>query len=406
MPAILLRMWWRGRKNPAYRQRLWERFGYYKTDPLPQCIWLHAASYGETVAAEQLIEQLLSHYPELPLLITNMTITGSNRVRERFKDRVRHVYTPYDVPAGVKRFLKHFKPKLGIIIETELWPNLLEHCHDQNIPILLANARLSESSARGYNKIKKFTKKMLGCLTHIAAQSQTDADRFLFLGANSDQISVVGNLKCDISADKIQIEQGKAKRSTRPTWIAASTHDGEETQVLASLASVKKQHPDSLLILVPRHPERFDDVTQLCQAKGFKTQRYTSKTELTSDVDILIGDTMGQLYYFYAMADIAFVGGSLVPIGGHNILEAIVADLPVITGPHLFSIAEMNQQFPTPACRLEATNSDTLAKAVIMLLDDKNTRRQLTQSARTALMSNHGALDKHIGLIKNITPQL
>lgn len=406
VPAILLRMWWRGRKNPEYRQRWRERFSYYNTAPLKECIWLHAASYGETVAAEQLIEHLLLQYPEQPFLITNMTITGSSRVRARFNNRVNHVYIPYDLPGAVQRFLKHFKPKLGIIIETELWPNLLEHCAAKKVPILLANARLSEASARGYNKIKKTCHQMLTSLSHIAAQSQTDANRFLSLGANSKRISVTGNLKCDLTADQEQTIKGKENRSKRPTWIAASTHDGEEQQILSAFTLIKKHHPDCLLIIVPRHPERFDDVTQLCESAGFKTQRHTNTCELADDTDILIGDIMGQLYYFYAMADIAFVGGSLVPVGGHNILEAIAVDLPVITGPHLFSIAEMNQQFPAPSCRLEITNDQTLAKTIIELLDNENLRTQITESAKLALANNLGALNKHLKLIESIVDSL
>lgn len=407
LPLICLRLWWRGRKLPAYRQRIGERMARYTSPALKECLWLHAVSYGETVAANDLIEQLLEHYPNTPILITNMTTTGSERVRHQFADRVHNVYLPYDLPSLVKRFLAHFRPKLGIIMETELWPNLLQQCHNQGIPILLANARLSEKSTRGYAKISPMTRRMLSHIHTIAAQTRTDARRFQLLGASKQQTVVFGNLKYDLQPNDQQIAQGlnaKAlwQANNRPVWIAASTHEGEEEIVLTAHTQLKKQHPDLLLILVPRHPDRFQDVAELCQRQGYRLLRHSEQVSPNRNTDILLGDTMGEMFYFYAQSDVVFLGGSIMPIGGHNIIEPISVGLPVLTGPHLHHIAEMQNLFPKDQCRLEVNDATELASAVDTLLTHPEQASRLVHAAQTAHTANQGALKKHLQRIHSL----
>lgn len=406
IPLILLRLWWKGRKLPQYRQRIRERFGFYSNTGLGSCIWLHAVSYGESVAADELIKNILKTYPDTPLLITNMTITGSQRVQSQFSDQVQHVYVPYDVPFTINRFLKHFNPKLAIIMETELWPNLHRICHQHKIPILLANARLSKKSTRNYAKIKSFIKNVLDYITIIAPQSRTDGKRFKLLGANKNKIIVTGNLKCDLTPPQDQIDLAKKHRANwpnpRPVFVAASTHDGEETLVLEAFSAIKKNIPDCLLILVPRHPNRFDDVWTLCDQSEFAPVKKTDHPVLNNDVDILFGNTMGEMYYFYSLADVAFVGGSLVPIGGHNLLEPTAIGVPIVTGPHLFNTAELENFFPKDVARIEVTDEHSLADAMISLLQDAQQRQELVSHAQKKWKESQGALEKTMALVKQL----
>lgn len=410
LPLILLRVLWRSRQLPQRRQRVAERFGRYHTPALKQSIWLHAVSYGEMVAAEQLIEHLLQRYPTYTLVITNMTLTGSQRTQAQFKDRVVNVYLPYDLPFAIKRFLAHFKPTVGIIMETELWPNLLSQCQDNAIPVILANARLSERSLKGYGKICSLTQPMLNQLSHICAQSETDAQRFEQLGAPVDRVSVLGNLKNDLMPNQDHIaralnDKAHWENNTRPVLIAASTHEGEEAIILEALHTIKAALPELLLILVPRHPERFDSVTQLCQQQDFEVLARSCDLPPTPDTDILLGDSMGEMYYFYALSDVALVAGSLVPIGGHNIIEPIMVGLPVLTGPHLFHIAELQAIFPAPQCRLEVTDSQSLAQTIIKLMGSTPLRQELVCAAQKAHANNQGALKRHLALIGQFVTQ-
>src|SRR3990167_5407584 len=337
IPLVLTRLWWRGRRLPTYRKRWAERFGFFTVPPLHHPIWVHAVSFGEAAAAEGLICNLKQRYPHRDIVVTALTPTGSERIRKNFGDSVFHVYLPYDNPTSVKRFLRQINPTLLIIMETELWPNLLYYCAQRHLSVLLANARLSQKSMEGYQKICWLTRPMLKALTMVAAQSETDAKHFRALGLSEQKLMVTGSVKFDIDLPSDVIHQGRALRyswdGNRPVWIAASTHHQEEAKVLQIFAKVREIVPDLLLILVPRHPDRFRTVYDYCCKQGYTVIKRSEGHPCRSDTDILLGDTMGELVLLYAAADVAFVGGSLVPTGGHNVLEPAAIGLPIITGP-------------------------------------------------------------------------
>jgi 3-deoxy-D-manno-octulosonic-acid transferase len=397
VPFILLRLWWRGRRSPGYRQKILERFGYYKSNSLKNTIWLHAVSYGEAVAAEPLVIALLERYPNRPLLVTTMTATGAARIAQRFAGQVIHQHVPYDLPAATERFFQHSQPAIAIIMETELWPNLLKTLARHKVPILLANARLSERSFRGYRKIYKLTEQMLRNITIIAAQSDADAARFQKLGALSPQINVVGNLKYDMTPRPDLWQAGlewRKRLGERPVWMAASTHGGEEEQVLAAHKIILNKYPNALLILVPRHPERFDRVAQLCQSLHYSIERFSLNENPAENTQIFLVDTMGQLPKFYRAADVAFVGGSLVPIGGHNFIEAASAHAAIILGPHMHNFTANTEQFKQAhACEMIG-NENELAEKVLGLLENPSQRHALIQAANALVLKNSGVLEK------------
>jgi len=348
-PFVILRLLWRGISNPAYRQRIPERLGLVKRDSQKPIIWIHAVSVGETIAAQPLIEALINNYPNYRILLTTTTPTGSDRVKSLFSDRVMHVYFPYDLPEIIYRFLKRIKPQIFIVVETEIWPNLYAACYKRKIPIIIVNARLSERSTKSYLKIKNLVAETLSYVSQIAVRSEADAVSFKKLGADSSKIQVTGNIKFDISVDKKQIEKGKQRKKdwgkSRPVWIAASTHEGEDEELLTIYLSLLKNFPTLLLVLIPRHPERFDRVYQLCSelhAQDIKTLRHSDQSTYKDvQVNIILGDSMGEMQSWFATADIAFIGGSLVKTGGHNPLEAIVQNVPVVSGQYMFNFEDI-----------------------------------------------------------------
>ena len=325
MPFILLRLFWKSIKTPAYIKRFPERFGFFEKK-MERCIWIHAVSVGETIAAAPLIKACLNLYPHLPIVLTSTTPTGYERAKAIFgKSNIVFGYLPYDLPGSVQRFLNRINPCIAIFIETELWPNLLHACRKRNIPSFLANARLSERSAAAYQKLGSLTRQMFANLSHIAAQAQPDANRFIQLGASKNSVSVCGNLKFDVSIPENILEKGKQLRETlgenRLVWIAASTHQGEEELVLKAYAKLRHQLPKLLLILVPRHPERFRSVEALCKKFDFSVAARSRKEPILDTTQIYLGDTMGEMMMMYAASDFAFVGGSFVKVGGHKLLE-------------------------------------------------------------------------------------
>jgi len=395
LPLALLRLYWRGRRDPDHRRRWAERLGHFPPLPRIGCLWVHAVSVGETRAALPLIRALRTRYPELPLLVTTTTLTGSRQVREALGDQVQHVYAPYDLPGAVRRFLRRTRPKLAVIMETELWPNLLRRCAVEGIPVLIANARLSERSARGYARIRGLTAAMLRDVDLIAAQADADAERFRALGA--PRVQVIGNLKYDLTLPEDLPERGRQLRRAllgeqRLVWIAASTHAGEEEQVLDAFARVRHRWPELLLLLVPRHPERFDGVAALCRARGFELVRRGERRLCTPDTAVFLGDSMGELLLFYAAADLAFVGGSLVPTGGHNVLEPALLGLPVAFGPHMFNFSEAGQRLLAADAAWQVADAAALAAAVDRLLADPRLRRTAGQKGRTVVERHRGAL--------------
>jgi len=390
IPFILLRLLWRSLKSPGYRKRWNERFGFFAIPKNYQHgIIIHAASVGETIAAVPLIRQIQKTYPDLPITITNMTVTGSHQVKKSFQDSVFHVYVPYDLPDVVQRFFNKTKPKMLIIMETELWPNLLYYARVKQIPILLANARLSKKSARGYAKIKNFTARMLQNITQIAAQSQPDADRFIKLGMPQDRIDITGNIKFDLDLSPSIEEAGKSLRqqlgANRLVWIAASTHEGEEEIILNAFKQIKNKISDALLILVPRHPERFAPVATLCKKQGYKIILRSSNESCNATTDIFLGDTMGELMKFYAAADVAFVGGSFVSIGGHNFLEPAILTLPIISGPHVFNFTDIARLLTEKHALTLVKNAAELAEQIITFFDDPTLRQEFGANAKSVV---------------------
>lgn len=409
LPFILIRLWWRGRQSPGYRQRVLERLGYYSTEKMsPNTLWLHAVSYGEAVAAEPLIVALLKQYPDRPLLVTTMTATGAARVTQRFAGQVVHQHVPYDYPGAVKRFFEHNQPSVAILMETELWPNLINGCARRQIPIIIANARLSEKSFQGYRRMIPITCPMLKKINVIAAQSQSDALRFEKLGATPEQVKVVGNLKFDMVPRPDLWEAGlewRGELGNRPVWIAASTHPGEEEQVLEAHRLILAQHPNALLLLVPRHPERFDRVAELCKTSNFSTQRLTENNFPSSTTQIFIVDAMGMLPKFYRAADVAYVGGSLVPIGGHNIIEAASAKSAILFGPHMHNFTAIAEQFYQAKACEKVEDSKSLAQKVLNLLENPAHRQALIQAADQIVIENTGALEKTVREISLLLTQ-
>ncbi|MBC7209920.1 MAG: lipid IV(A) 3-deoxy-D-manno-octulosonic acid transferase, partial [Pseudomonas sp.] len=390
----------RGRKAPAYRARIAERFACQLPAMRQGGIWVHAVSVGESIAAAPMVRALLKQYPDLPITLTCMTPTGSERIRAMFEGepRVQHCYLPYDLPWAAGRFLDHVRPRLGIIMETELWPNHIHQCARRGIPVALANARLSERSARGYARFAGLTRPMLEEMSLIAVQTETEAERFRTLGARDECVQVTGSIKFDLKVDDQLPPRASALREQwaarqRPVWIAASTHDGEDALILEAHRELLKVHSDALLILVPRHPERFAAVHELC-AGQFTTVRRSNGDTVTAQTQVLLGDTMGELLFLYALADIAFVGGSLVATGGHNPLEPAALALPVLMGPHVFNFLEISAMLREAGALQQVDDAEGLAGAVRRLVELPQDARRMGEAGRAVMQANQGALQR------------
>ncbi|MCX8579503.1 MULTISPECIES: lipid IV(A) 3-deoxy-D-manno-octulosonic acid transferase [unclassified Gilliamella] len=405
-PFVWLKLLWRSRKAPAYRQRWLERYGFCKNKVKPNGILVHAVSVGETIAAIPLIKALQQKYPQLPITVTTMTPTGSERVKSLLKDSVSHVYLPYDLPGAIKRFLKTTKPKIVIIMETELWPNLISQCYKQKIPLIIANARLSERSAARYGKLGKAVKQLFSKISMVAAQNQQDGERFVSLGLPADHLAITGSIKFDINLSNEQrqnINQLKQQwQLKRPVLIAASTHSGEDEIILTAFKKLLLKHANLLLILVPRHPERFKTVEKLISDNGFNYLKRSTNQIPTEQTQIVLGDTMGELVELYAMADIAFVGGSLVKQGGHNPLEPALHHIAIITGEYFFNFQVICEQLIEAQGMIVCTNSaDDLYSTIDRLLNDNSRRVQLGENAYLVLKQNQGALSRLLVVINH-----
>jgi 3-deoxy-D-manno-octulosonic-acid transferase len=407
LPIIVLRMLLRSRAAPAYRRRLAQRLGFFDATALLKespTIWLHAVSVGEALAAAPLIENLLHSYPNHTLVVTTTTPTGSERITALFGERVFHVYAPWDVPAAVKRFLSHIRPKLLIIMETELWPNMVYHCHQRGCRIVLANARMSERSARGYARLAGLSGSMLAALDIVACQNRTDGDRFLKLGLQTSQLEVTGSIKFDLELDAGLRAQSTELRSSwgvdkRSVIVAASTHPGEDEQILRAFAEVRAAVDNCLLVIVPRHPERFDSVFELCSAGGWQVQRRSRGVQLTPADDILLGDSMGELLLLLSGATVAVIGGSLVNHGGHNVLEAAAWGVPVVTGPYMFNFAEISDLLSAAGAMEQLDAVDDLSTCLIQLLADPAKRRDMGTAGQRVVADNRGAKKRLLTLI-------
>ncbi len=409
LPLILLRLAYRGFKAPAYRARIAERFGFFTPPDLSDCIWLHSVSVGETIAAAPLVKRLQQQYPNTPLVVTTMTPTGSAQVRSLFGNSVFHVYAPYDLPGAVKRFLQRIQPRLLIIMETELWPNTVHYCRQQKVPVLLANARLSERSARGYQRFAALTQPMLKQLSCVVAQAEADKARFVSLGLPESAVQVSGSIKFDVAisaalqqrASELKAQWNNA--GARQVLLAASTHEGEDAILLTAFQGLLSRFPNLLLVLVPRHPERFDQVASLAEQRGLITQRYSQQTVPDQSAQVFIGDAVGELMLWYGCADLVFVGGSLVNRGGHNMLEPAAWGLPVLIGPSVFNFQSIAELLLAQQALVQLNDSSALSgqltEQITVLLTDQQQRQALSDNARQVVEDNRGALDKLLEVI-------
>ena len=406
LPLVLLHLAWRGLRNRAYWQRWSERFGIAPKGVQPRGIWVHAVSVGEINAASPLIHALLDRYPKWPITVTTFTPTGSDWARRLFGSRVGHCYVPLDTPRAVGRFVKFLQPRLLVVMETEIWPNLYAAAERAGTPILMANARISENSLRGYQRWDKLTRLALGHISRIAAQSGTDADRLRQLGAPGGQIEVTGNMKFDLPAPDSLHDEGRELRRRwgpeRPVWIAASTHEDEERQILKVHHRLRDRHPDLVLIIAPRHPERFDQIAHLIDQQGLEWTRRSEQANPTPDTQIYLLDTLGELMRFYAASDLAFLGGSLVPVGGHNVLEPAALGIPVLVGPHTENCAELVEKMLENGSALQLQDRRELKQAIFSLLEDQAQRDAMGRAGRALVHEGQGAVARTFAIANDL----
>jgi len=397
VPLFFARLLWKSRILPAYRKRWLERLGL-NLPPVPHHgLWLHAVSVGEAVAAVPIIKWLQTHYPDLAITVTSTTVTGSERVVKALGTSVFHCYLPYDIPWSLQRFIHKIQPRLAIMMETELWPNLFFTCQKNKLPILIANARLSPHSMRGYQKAQALFLATLDCTAMVAAQSELDADRFLKLGLPAEKLCVTGNMKFDVPTPPDAEEKGQILRQSfgqRSVLIAASTHEGEESLILQAYKEIKEKCSDALLVLVPRHPERFKAVFELVKAQGWSCVKRSTQEPCLTDTAVYLADTMGELPLLYAASDVAFVGGSLVSIGGHNMLEAAVLGIPVLTGPYLHNFNYISQALSAAAGMMVIESPSALAQAVQQWFNDAAARQAVGARAKAVVLRNQGAVER------------
>ncbi len=402
LPFTALKLLWRARKQAEYLQHWRERYGFYCIPINRPVIWLHCVSVGETRAATPLVKALLKKYPNHQILLTHTTPTGRATSEQLFGDNVQRVYLPYDVPFAVHGFLKHFKPVIGVLMETELWFNLIAACKQHNIPLLLVNARLSERSARGYAKLGKLARQGLQDLAEIAAQTQADAERFEQLGAK--QVSVAGNLKFEVIPPVDAVMQGQQLRTllgnNRPIFLAASTREGEEAIILNAVVEI----PNLLTVIVPRHPQRFSEVEALLQARGIQYQKRSSLQQVVNNqTQVILGNTMGELFTYYASADICLVGGSLLPYGGQNLIEAMRMGKPVLIGEHTYNFKEVSVLALTQEAALLVKDAAEIRQAIETLLENPEKQAEMGAAGLAICMVSLGATEKTLSMIaKNI----
>lgn len=411
-PFAILRLFWKSRENPGYRARIRERMAL-GLPRLKGCILVHAVSVGETVAAVPFIEKLLEEFPSHDILITSTTPTGSDRVKALFGGRVEHCFLPFDTNLFASRLLKKVKPSIVIIIETEIWPNLIYQCDRKNIPVLLANARMSERSYKGYNKVRQLTAPTLERISQIATHAAPDLQRFLALGAPSTKAQVIGSIKFDLQIpanlqDKRK-ELIKSLEARLPEgqelpfiWVAASTHDGEEDQIIKAAKELRKHVPNAICVLVPRHIERFETVARLLDDNGVSYERFSMTRELPDTAEVLLGDTMGELLLFYSIADTAFVGGSFAPVGGHNVLESLACNTATIVGPHMFNFQTIHDLLMENKAIIQVADWKQLSEQLQRLATNDILRQKLSERGEDVVRSNRGALDRLVSLTQRL----
>ena len=404
VPFVLLRLYWRGFKAPEYRKRWKERLAFYPAIKYPKdVIWVHAVSVGEAEAVFPLIKLLQNKYKSADFLVTTTTPTGSKRVQSVLGDSVSHVYLPYDLPCVISRFLKIFQPKIALFMEKEIWPNLYGQCSGGNIPIIIINARLSAQSAEGYKKIPALVKPALSNLAWIATQTKEDRNRFIEIGAVDNRISVEGNLKFDQKIESDLFRQAYELKNQlfvgRFVLIVASTHVGEEAVFVELYSKLKRRIPEILLMIVPRHPERFIAVQTLAENNQLKTRLRSQNDLCPADTDVYLIDTMGELKLFYGTADICFVGGSLVPVGGHNILEPALMNIPIMFGPHMHNFKAIAENMLALDAVIQCENAGAVFVSVMALYNNPEIKVRMVNKSKEFVKDNLGAIERVAGLV-------
>ncbi len=407
-PITVYHLIWRGFRQQAYFERWSERYASYPATSTSAPLWLHAVSVGEVNAAAPLADRLLRDHPGLTLVVTTITPTGSERVKALWGDAVVHVYLPYDLPGAVSRFLDHFRPALALIVETELWPNLLFGCRDRGIPTHILNARLSARSLRGYRVLAPLIRRALQSVRLVAAQSSEDGKRFVRLGAPASSVVVTGNLKFDMAPvdfHRFVEEFARARGCDGPVWIAASTHEEEEQPVLEAHRALLKQFPDAMLLWAPRHPERFRAVAQRAREAGLNVATRSEHALPRANSRVFVIDTLGELSRFYACAQVAFVGGSLQPIGGHNLLEPAATGTAILTGPHLHNFVDIAKRLREAGAMRVVEEAGQLTSVLQEVLADEAARLHMSTNARRLLDQGRGALERTLALIEPALPK-
>jgi 3-deoxy-D-manno-octulosonic-acid transferase len=401
LPLVLARLWWRARQEPRYGENPGERFGFYRTAPGKPVIWLHAVSLGETRAAEPLLRALRDRHPDCDLLITQMTATGREAAQQLLGGSARVAWLAYDYPSAVRRFLRHFQPRLGILMETEIWFHLVAECERARVPLVLANARMSEKSARGYAVVGPLVRGALGGLSAVAAQTAEDAERLRLLGART--VEVTGNLKFDVEpgagSDSLAA-QFRQRFGNRAVFLAASTREGEEGLLLGALEQISLRN--ALMVIVPRHPQRFDAVAQLIAARGLKFVRRSAGTVLEADCRIVLGDSMGEMAAYYRACDVAFVGGSLLAYGGQNLIEACAAGVPVLVGPYTYNFAQAAESAVAAGAALRVTGAEDALRQASSLLFDAGLRERMGRAGIAFCATHRGATQRTLALCERL----
>jgi 3-deoxy-D-manno-octulosonic-acid transferase len=393
LPLVLLRLWWRGRREPGYREAVTERLGLYRGDPPGKLLWIHAVSVGEVRAAEPLVRALQKQLPDHALLLTCTTAAGRKTVSQVYGDAVHAAYLPYDYPESVQGFLGHFRPRLGILMETEVWPNLLARCAGDRVPVLLANARMSEKSARGYRRWRALMAPAFRSLAAVCAQSRDDAERLRALGAR--EVGVTGNLKFDVEPDAAQVAAGRAwhSRIGRPVLLLASTREGEEKMLLDALPAGDDR---LLVVVVPRHPQRFDEVAQWAGTRRSRQEFPDEKTK------IYLGDTMGEMAFYYGAADVAVIGGSLQPLGGQNLIEALAVGVPVVVGPHTFNFAEATRLARRAGAAVQKPDVAAVLDEALKLIGSPQKRAAMAAAGKALCEAHRGATQRHLAVCRKL----
>jgi 3-deoxy-D-manno-octulosonic-acid transferase len=405
LPIVLGRLWWRGRKEPGYRRHWAERLGFYRSgakDAAP-AIWVHAVSVGETRAAEPLVEALLDAYPDHRIILTHMTPTGRATGQSLFgkhAPRVVQSYLPYDIGTMVSRFITHFAPRLCVLMETEVWPNVIAQCNRHRVPVALVNARLSARSLAKAERLRSLMTDAARAITCIAAQTEADADRLRRLGASN--VQVTGSIKFDVTPPQSALAKGSELRSrigARPVLLCASTREGEETLILDAMRGADMG--DTLVVIVPRHPQRFADVANQIAARGFELQRRSQlEAALPSGVQVLLGDSMGEMFAYYMACDVAFIGGSLLPLGGQNLIEACAVGKPVLIGTHTFNFSAVSEDALAAGAALRAADASSMLRQALRLLRDDGARAAMGQKARLFAEHHRGATARTMMLLQ------